>query len=649
LLRITLLGAMQAFDAAGRPIAFRARKTRAILALLALAAPQQVLRSQLIALLWSTRDLQQARGSLRQALHELHSALGPLAASLLVADRHQVGLRDSGLEVQSLEPPNRTTEDLAENERLLLLSDLDGIDPAFDAWLFTERAKLKQRGRVRADAALRSASNVDEALVAAKTLLGIDPAHEAAWEALIRSHMAQGDRTSALAAFEECQIALAETARLDPSASVSTLVSEIRADEAPLLRNWLQRSAFGRVAIFEHERHDRLRVAVPLLRVLGDAPASRLAAGLAEELVSALARFRWISCFSVQLPITDILDISGRVRCGPDLDLILDGAVQQHEEQLRVTVRLLDIRAAGEVIWSERFDGTLRSLLTLQDEIASATVARLEPKLLLWEGERARASLRGHPSAHDLLRMAIPDLFRLHRPAFEEAGARLRQALEMEPGHPETYVWLTQWHLFALGQGWTTDIGFAARSAQELASRAIELAPGDARALTLAGHVRAFIDGRPEEARWFHERALSANPNLTLAWSRAAFASAYAGRHEDALREAEQARRLSPDDPLAFLSESALAISNLLLGEYEAAARYGARAITINPRFSTAYKAQLAALGHLGQHDEATEIRGRLLTLEPGFSIGQTLRRLPIRKPEDRARYLDGLRLGGLG
>ncbi len=640
---------MQAFDAAGRLISFRARKTRAILALLALAAPRQVLRSQLIALLWSTREVQQARGSLRQALHELHSALGPLAASLLVVDRHQVGLRDNGLEVESLENLDRTIDAPEEQEQLLLLSDLDGIAPAFDAWLLSERSRLKQRGRARADAALRSATNVGEALAAAKALLGIDRGHEGAWESLIRSHIAHGDRAAAIAAFEECRIALAETAQLDPSASISTLVAEVRADEAPVLRNWLQRPALGRLAIFQQERHDRLRVGIPHLRALGDAAAGHLAAGLAEELVSALARFRWLSCFSVRSPITDILDVSGRVRCGPDLDLVLDGAVQQNGEQLRVAVRLLDLRAAGEVVWSERFDRTLGSLLTLQDEIASATVARLEPTLLLWEGERARASLGGNPRPHDLLRMAIPDLFRLHRPGFEEAGVRLRQALEMEPNYPETYVWLTQWHLFALGQGWTSDVGSAARSAQELASRAIELAPGDARALTLAGHVRAFIDGRPEEARWLHERALSANPNLTLAWSRAAFASAYAGRHEDALYQAEQARRLSPDDPLAFLSESVLALSNLLLGEYEAAARYGARAITINPRFSTAYKAQLAALGHLGQHEEATEIRGRLLTLEPGFSIGQTLRRLPIRKPEDRARYLDGLRLGGLG
>jgi DNA-binding SARP family transcriptional activator len=66
---------MRATDAAGRSVLPRVRKTRAILALLAVVAPRPVLRVQLIALLWSSREAQHAKGSLRQALHELQDAL----------------------------------------------------------------------------------------------------------------------------------------------------------------------------------------------------------------------------------------------------------------------------------------------------------------------------------------------------------------------------------------------------------------------------------------------------------------------------------------------------------------------------------------------------------------------------------------------
>ena len=53
LLRLTLFGQMEAIDGAGRSVLPRSRKTRGVLAILALAAPRPVLRSRLTALLWS--------------------------------------------------------------------------------------------------------------------------------------------------------------------------------------------------------------------------------------------------------------------------------------------------------------------------------------------------------------------------------------------------------------------------------------------------------------------------------------------------------------------------------------------------------------------------------------------------------------------
>lgn len=127
-----------------------------------------------------------------------------------------------------------------------------------------------------------------------------------------------------------------------------------------------------------------------------------------------------------------------------------------------------------------------------------------------------------------------------------------------------------------------------------------------------------------------------------------AFAHSYSGHHEEALHRATRARSLAPDDPFGFVYEGSLALPHFLRGEYEAAVKLGSRAIALNPGFSSSYKTQLAALGHLGRHDQASKVRERLLALEPQFSVTQALERSPIRLVEDRARYADGLRLGGL-
>src|SRR5215218_2964216 len=91
--RLHLFGHMSVEDGSGRFCLPRTRKARAVLAALALATPRPVLRVQLTGLLWSRREKEQARASLRQAVHELHDSLGSAGLHFLVAERHHLSLR----------------------------------------------------------------------------------------------------------------------------------------------------------------------------------------------------------------------------------------------------------------------------------------------------------------------------------------------------------------------------------------------------------------------------------------------------------------------------------------------------------------------------------------------------------------------------
>ena len=87
-LRLRLIGQMEAWTATGENVLPVGRKTRAVLAALALAAPRPMLRTRLAELLWSRRPDEQARGSLRQEIHRLLAALGPAADAVVVARDH---------------------------------------------------------------------------------------------------------------------------------------------------------------------------------------------------------------------------------------------------------------------------------------------------------------------------------------------------------------------------------------------------------------------------------------------------------------------------------------------------------------------------------------------------------------------------------
>ena len=108
----------------------------------------------------------------------------------------------------------------------------------------------------------------------------------------------------------------------------------------------------------------------------------------------------------------------------------------------------------------------------------------------------------------------------------------------------------------------------------------------------------------PEEACALHERAISLNPNLPLAWCFSGVANSYLGRHEEAIERIAQAQQLSPHDPHAFFFDMALMMPHLLRGEFETVVTLGRRAIELNPSFSSTYKGYLAALGHLGRDAE---------------------------------------------
>ncbi len=650
---------MRAADAAGRQVLPRARKTRALLAVLAMHAPQPVLRTQLIALLWSRREPEQARGSLRQALHELQSALGPLAASLVRADRRELALTERGLwtDVGILSRVGANQAMALALHRPLLLADLAGVDPALDTWIAGEARRLLRVAHSLARAALDPATHPMATIAAAEHLVAHDPADTAAWTALIAALIRSGNSAAATAAERRRRDALevlATAAASPPGAAVPAPqpaahhsepvpTGSAPAGSAPV------RSAFGatRATWIGAATPRGLRIGVIGLRALaGAAEARALAAGLSEELIAALARFRGISCIPLGVVGTLAGDGMDAARWECDLDFLLDGMIQSSGDLVRVSMRLLDFAAGGEVVWATRFDRPLENLFTLQDEIAGETVARLESRLLLWEEGRGRAA--ADPTARRLLREALPGLLRLDRRAFTHAGVLLDNARRLDPENASVHAWLAHWHLFAVGQGWAEDPAGAAQQVRSLADTAVTLDPEDARGLALAAHVRGFVDHDATTAEPMHARAADANPNLPLGWSLSGLNEAYLGRHDEAIRRAGLARKLSPQDPLRYFFDMALAVPHFLRGDDTAAVRLGGEAIAANPGFSSAYKTQLAALGHLGQREAAAAVRARLLGLEPGFSVGQALERSPIQSAEGRARYAEGLRLGGL-
>ncbi|MCO6415953.1 hypothetical protein JYK14_07145 [Siccirubricoccus sp. KC 17139] len=646
-LRLVLIGRMEAWSLASVQVLPRTRKARALLAVLGLALGTPVTRQRLAELLWSRRGAEQQRGSLRQALHELQESLAPVGVPLLVPTREAVMLRAGPVWVDALEaarsgPARPEALDLLTGE---LLADLDGLDPAFDAWLAEQRRRLREAALAQAALLLERAEGPAAAAGAARRLLGFDPVNEGAWRALIRAEGSRGDRGAALAAYENCRALLAERFGTTPSAETEALAVALRAEGVvPILAAAPPPPAppTARGAL------RGARLGVPPLRVIGEVE-EHLSIGLAEEITAALARFRWIFLVD-SASLASAAGERGEEAAARTmgLDFLLAGTVQRAGDRVRVSLRLTDLREAAGLVWTGRFDREARDILALQDEVAAEVVARIDPEILLIEASRAIARGSVNASAYDLLLRAIPAIHRLDRDGFLRAADWLRQAEALEPDYAPAHAWHAYWHLFLVGQGWAVDEAHSMAEAERLAQRAIALDPLDAQALTISGHVRAFLHHRLEEGAALHERALALNPNLAMAWVFSGMALSYLGRHEAALTRLDRYAQLAPCHPHAFFFDAARGIPALCLGQHEAAVEVGRKATALHAGLSYPYKTYLSALGHLGLVSEAAEVKARLLAIEPDFTLEKALRRTPLRRPEDVAHYEAGLRKAGL-
>jgi TolB-like protein len=608
----------------------------------------------LASLLCSRLPQKTGRARVQLEVRQLSAALAPAGKGLLTVTRDSLSLRPDAIWIDTQEV-TRASAGRPEALSLLdreLLEDLDGFDPAFDAWLKQEREQLRFHARTVAAANLGEQNGPDAVILAARRLLFIDPVDEGGWRALMRAHAELGDQRMAVVAYEQCQAALAGGFNIEPSADTRELLDEILHPETvrPSLPTAKppgdpEPPVSGLVAPIGP------RVGVLPMRCIGLPEEARfLGSGLAREITAALSRFHRVT-------VTAADALARFARDNPDealmrrafgIDYLLDGTAQFGADRLRVSLRLLDLRDANKIVWAERFDRAGGDLNAAQSEIAAEAVARIEPELQMIEALRHKAPPHPDASANDLLLSTIPAITRMDREGFIRAGETLERAVALEPNFCDAHGWYAFWHVLLVSQGWAADPRQALIRGGELAERAMSLNPLAIRAITIAGLLRAHLEPDLSEAAAFYDRALEVNSNLAMTWALSAVNCANMGDIDEAERRYNTYKVLSPHDRLAFFFDALFAPIHLIKRDHQAAIETGSAVVQLNPAFSAGYKPHLAALGHLRCHQEAASVLRRLLAIEPNFTIRRFLDTTLMRRQADREHFAEGLRLAGV-
>jgi adenylate cyclase len=405
--------------------------------------------------------------------------------------------------------------------------------------------------------------------------------------------------------------------------------------------------------VLASRRRERLEGRVPRVAVM---PYFVVSDGVLKPLFGRKVTVRLIELLAsvddlLVINAASLLDTSPRTEprvVGQSLgaDFVLKGQICRADQELYFSQSLHDVRS-GEVALTRTVTCSIGHLEDFERDVLSRVVATIR-----WPMREATITrlLRRRPrdaTAYELGIQAQLAMHRMDKRSMDRARGYLVRASAIEPTHAAAFAWLARNHSIRVGQGWTQNRAEERRIASDLAERAVRLDGESAIALATAGHLRSYLHRDFEGAEELLSRAIVACPNEPLGWLMLGATLGYTGRGEEGLRLVRYGMSLSPADRFMFNFLCFGAICSYAAGDLEGARDLAASARALNPRYSTALKAQIVSLVGLGDVKEARAVAADLLQLEPGYPEVAAAT-VPFADPADRELFLLRMRTAGV-
>ena len=395
---------------------------------------------------------------------------------------------------------------------------------------------------------------------------------------------------------------------------------------------------------------DKPSIAVlPFQHMSGDPEQEYFTDGMVEEIITGLSRMRWLfviarnSSFAYKGKSPDIRQVGREL----GVRYVLEGGVRKAANRLRITGQLIDA-STGAHLWADRFEGGLEDVVELQDHVTSRVIGAIAPKLEQAEIERAKHKPTENLDAYDYYLRGLSLITQTTRDANSEALRLFRKAIELDPDFAAAHGMAAWCYVVRKVNGFMIDRGQEVLEATRLAYRATALDKDDAVALCWGGYALGYVAGDLDAAMAFVDQALGINQNLAAAWNYSGWLRIFVGEQEAAIESMARAMRLSPRDPTVFHMRAGTAFAHFFAGRYFEAVKWAQDALRDQPTFVGTLRIVAASHALGGRLEEAQKAMARMRQFDPELRVSNLEDRLPQLRPEDFARYAEGLRKAGL-
>jgi adenylate cyclase len=400
---------------------------------------------------------------------------------------------------------------------------------------------------------------------------------------------------------------------------------------------------------------DKPSIAVlPFQNMSGDPEQEYFADGIVEEIITALSRFRELfviarnSSFTYKNRVVDVKQVGREL----GVRYVLEGSVRKAANRVRITAQLIDA-ITGAHLWADRIDGTFDDIFLLQDRVTENVVGAIAPKIEHAEIERTKYKPTGSLDAYDCYLRAMMYFYQwtsesISDGSISEALRLFYRAIELDPAFASAHGLAAWCYVRRRLSGWMKNPAEEMPELKRLALRASELANDDPVALYSAGWALVHVDGYAEAGAAMLDRALTLNPNMTVAWHVGGWTKIYLGQSNEAIEYFVRAIRLNPLDPVMPRTHTGIAAAQFIAGRYQEAAVSAENGLLQHPNNLTLLRVAAASHALAGQMTDAEKYMARIRHLDPTLRLSRVAALAPCRRADDVARYVEGMRKAGL-
>jgi TolB-like protein len=361
----------------------------------------------------------------------------------------------------------------------------------------------------------------------------------------------------------------------------------------------------------------RIRIAVVPIEDFSGQSESYFAAGLTEDMISALSRIDPERLRVTAVPKLNsggaTADHIAQLQRQLDLDYLLRGSVRRSAGMLRISAQLHDVRDKS-VLWSDTYDRSAADLLAVQEEVTQRVSRSLALELL----PSATVGSRRYSRSSAAYEAYLKGRFFWHKmntESIQRSIAYFNQALSLDPSFAPACAGLAdcyaQMGSIRVGQMKPLD---ALANARVHLQQALNLDETLAEAHCTLGLIKSWYDLDWEGANREFQVALALDPSQITALIWQSLYLAATGRFQQGIASVQRAREI---EPLSASVNLYLGLAQTHAGQYDLALRQTQQSVELDPAYYRSYMFLGRLLSWLKRYDEAIATFQKALALTP--------------------------------